>query len=87
MRSWSVIGTVLADDPRLTARDEKGKPLARQPLRVVVDTLGRLPATARLLKEPGETLLAVGPGIDPIAEWGPWKRYRYPTISCAGGAH
>ena len=58
------IGTVLADDPRLTARDEKGKPLARQPLRVVVDTLGRFPATARLLKEPGQTLLAIGPGID-----------------------
>ena len=58
------IGTVLADDPRLTARDEKGNPLARQPLRVVVDTLGRLPAMARLISEPGETLLAVGPGVD-----------------------
>ncbi len=58
------IGTVLADDPRLTARDEKGNPLARQPLRVVLDTLGRLPAMARLTEEPGEALLAVGPGID-----------------------
>ena len=58
------IGTVLADDPRLTTRDEKGNPLAHQPLRVVMDTLGRLPATARLLKEPGETLLAVGLGVD-----------------------
>ena len=64
------IGTVLADDPRLTARDEKGNPMARQPLRVVVDTLGRLPATARLLKEPGETLLAVGPGIDLLQNGG-----------------
>ena len=64
------IGTVLVDDPRLTARDEKGNPLARQPLRVVVDTLGRLPATARLLKEPGETLLAVGPGIDLLQNGG-----------------
>ena len=64
------IGTVLADDPRLTARDEKGNPLARQPLRVVVDTLGRLPATARLLKEPGQTLLAVGPGIDLLQNGG-----------------
>ena len=58
------VGTVLADDPRLTARDERGSPLERQPLRVVVDTLGRLPAKARLIKEPGETLLAVAPGID-----------------------
>ena len=64
------IGTVLVDDPRLTARDEKGNPMARQPLRVVVDTLGRLPATARLLKEPGETLLAVGPGIDLLQNGG-----------------
>ncbi len=58
------IGTALADDPRLTVRDERGNPLARQPLRVVVDTLGRLPATARLISEPGEALLAVGPGMD-----------------------
>ena len=58
------IGTVLADDPRLTARDEKGNPLPRQPLRVVVDTLGRLSAVARLISEPGEALLAVGPGVD-----------------------
>ena len=56
--------TVLADDPRLTARDEKGNPLPRQPLRVVVDTLGRLSAVARLISEPGEALLAVGPGVD-----------------------
>ena len=58
------IGTVLADDPRLTARDERGNPRERQPLRVVVDTLGRLPAKARLIDEPGETLLAVAPGMD-----------------------
>ena len=57
------IGTALADDPRLTARDERGNPLARQPLRVVVDSRGRLPSTARLLTEPGETLIAVGPNV------------------------
>ena len=58
------IGTVLADDPRLTARDEKGNPLDWQPLRVVVDSRGRLPGTSRLLSEPGETLVAVGSDVD-----------------------
>ncbi len=57
------IGTALADDPRLTARDERGNPLARQPLRVVVDSRGRLSDSARLLSEPGKTLIAVGPGV------------------------
>jgi diaminohydroxyphosphoribosylaminopyrimidine deaminase / 5-amino-6-(5-phosphoribosylamino)uracil reductase len=44
------VGTVLADDPRLTVRNlHTGAPLAiRQPLRVVVDTAGRTPADARV---------------------------------------
>lgn len=52
------IGTVLADDPALTVRDDSlyAGPL-RQPLRVVLDRRLRLPATARLLGEPGETLV------------------------------
>ncbi len=57
------IGTALADDPRLTARDERGNPLARQPLRVVVDSRSRLSDSARLLSEPGKTLIAVGPEV------------------------
>jgi diaminohydroxyphosphoribosylaminopyrimidine deaminase/5-amino-6-(5-phosphoribosylamino)uracil reductase len=40
------IGTVLADDPLLTARDIEG---ARQPLRVVFDRSARLPLGSRLL--------------------------------------
>jgi diaminohydroxyphosphoribosylaminopyrimidine deaminase / 5-amino-6-(5-phosphoribosylamino)uracil reductase len=39
-------GTVLADDPKLTARDVSSP---RQPLRVVVDSSGRVPAGAAVL--------------------------------------
>ena len=52
------INTVLADDPRLTARDERDGPRPRQPLRVIVDSRGRTPAGSRLTSEPGETLVA-----------------------------
>ena len=48
------IGTVLADDPALTVRMEGA---ARQPLRVVVDSQLRLSPQARLLNEPGNTLI------------------------------
>ena len=53
------VGTAVRDDPQLTARDEEDRPLERQPLRVVVDSRGRLPVTARLLHAPGSTLVAV----------------------------
>ncbi len=53
------VGTVLADDPALTVRDPRFGPAARQPLRVVVDSRGRTPPQARLLAEPGQTLIAV----------------------------
>jgi diaminohydroxyphosphoribosylaminopyrimidine deaminase/5-amino-6-(5-phosphoribosylamino)uracil reductase len=51
-------GTVSVDDPQLTARDEQGNPLPRQPLRVIADSRGRTPTTARLFREPGRTLVA-----------------------------
>ena len=54
------INTVLADDPRLTARDASGAALERQPLRVVVDSRGRIPREARMLGEPGSTLIVTG---------------------------
>ena len=51
------IGTALADDPLLTVRDVA---VARpQPMRVVVDSRGRLPETAAMLAQDGTTLLAV----------------------------
>jgi diaminohydroxyphosphoribosylaminopyrimidine deaminase/5-amino-6-(5-phosphoribosylamino)uracil reductase len=51
------INTVLADNPRLTARDQHGALRERQPLRVVLDTHARTPVEARILQEPGTTLI------------------------------
>ena len=53
------IGTVIADDPQLTARRPDGTPLPRQPLRVVVDSSGRLPRDSTLLKQAGGTLVTM----------------------------
>ena len=54
------IGTALADDPQLTARPQ-GYPaeLARQPRRVVFDTLARLPPSSQLVAAAGEVPLTV----------------------------
>ena len=54
------IGTALADDPQLTARDDTGGtlPTDLQPLRVVVDSDARTPPAARMLRQPGRTLIA-----------------------------
>ena len=51
------IGTILADDPFLTARYSAHDPNVRQPARIVVDSRFRLPPTAKLLSQPGRTLL------------------------------
>lgn len=52
------IGTALADDPLLTARDLPA-PAPRQPLRVVFDSAARLPLDSRLVGSVGEAPLAV----------------------------
>lgn len=57
-------GTALADDPLLTARD-CDPPAERQPLRVVLDRRGRLPAGAQLVRTASReapVLLARAPG-------------------------
>jgi diaminohydroxyphosphoribosylaminopyrimidine deaminase/5-amino-6-(5-phosphoribosylamino)uracil reductase len=60
------IGTVLADDPLLTARDIDG---ARQPLRVVFDRRARLPLDSQLLRtlDVAPVLAVVGPEADAAA--------------------
>lgn len=47
------VGTVLADDPSLTARPDPG----HQPLRVVIDSTGRTPSTAAVLDDSASTLM------------------------------
>ncbi|MCW2989121.1 MAG: ribD, partial [Solirubrobacterales bacterium] len=57
------IGTVLADDPLLTARH----PDARQPLRVVFDSRARLPLDSQLLTtlDQSPVLVVTSPDADP----------------------
>jgi diaminohydroxyphosphoribosylaminopyrimidine deaminase / 5-amino-6-(5-phosphoribosylamino)uracil reductase len=52
------IGTVIADDPQLTARLPNGSLAPRQPLRIVLDSRGRLPSSARVLEPVAPTLIA-----------------------------
>jgi len=61
------VNTVLVDDPRLTTRScgGKGGKAKVQPLRVIVDSKGRTPLTARVFSEPGKTLLASAKSVKP----------------------
>ncbi|MCI0695594.1 bifunctional diaminohydroxyphosphoribosylaminopyrimidine deaminase/5-amino-6-(5-phosphoribosylamino)uracil reductase RibD [candidate division KSB1 bacterium] len=63
------IGTVLADDPQLTVREEPGQ----QPRRIIVDTNLRLPLSAKLLNDEhvAKIIVAIGENCrerDKIAE-------------------
>jgi diaminohydroxyphosphoribosylaminopyrimidine deaminase / 5-amino-6-(5-phosphoribosylamino)uracil reductase len=53
-------GTQATDDPHLAVRHVQG----RQPLRVVVDSNARTPATARVLDDAAPTLIAVAEDAD-----------------------
>jgi diaminohydroxyphosphoribosylaminopyrimidine deaminase/5-amino-6-(5-phosphoribosylamino)uracil reductase len=66
------IGTALADDPRLTVREEgrreagQGETGVPDPARIVLDSGARLPLTARLLAPDGARRIAVvGSGAPP----------------------
>lgn len=63
------IETVLADDPELTARLGGDAGDILQPARVVLDSKGRLPATAKLAHRPGRTIALVGTGFGPRPDW------------------
>jgi diaminohydroxyphosphoribosylaminopyrimidine deaminase/5-amino-6-(5-phosphoribosylamino)uracil reductase len=54
------VGTVLADDPLLDVRPDPG----HQPLRVVVDSRGRTPLTARALSGARPAVVAVHQGVE-----------------------
>lgn len=51
-------GTVVIDDPQLTARPEGATGEVHQPVRVVLDARGRTPASARVLQPGAPTLIA-----------------------------
>src|SRR5919109_1374194 len=53
------IGTALADDPLLTARDVSHPPVHRQPRRIVFDSEARLPLDSQLVSGAGELPLTV----------------------------
>src|SRR5579871_1943594 len=50
--------TVLIDDPQMTARPGGSAEGVRQPLRVIVDSNGRIPEQAHILSAPGKVLTA-----------------------------
>jgi diaminohydroxyphosphoribosylaminopyrimidine deaminase/5-amino-6-(5-phosphoribosylamino)uracil reductase len=60
------VDTVIRDDPQLTARAGlAGGRVEKQPLRIVVDSRGRTPPTAKVFQVPGKTLVAMTKGADP----------------------
>jgi diaminohydroxyphosphoribosylaminopyrimidine deaminase/5-amino-6-(5-phosphoribosylamino)uracil reductase len=57
------VGTVLADDPHLTARTDAGALANRQPIRIIVDTAGRTPDDARVRDGAARTWVATAAEI------------------------
>lgn len=67
-------GTMIADDPALTARRPDGELYERQPMRVIVDSELKTPPTAQCFQLPGKTVVATatedGPRWQPYIEHG-----------------
>jgi len=58
------VNTVIADDPELTVREVPGP----QPLRIVLDSRGRIPPTAKVLEGVAPTLVATTAAMPPEVE-------------------
>ena len=52
------VNTIISDDSRLTARSGDGAALSNSPLRIVVDSQGRISRNSALFSEPGSVLIA-----------------------------
>ncbi len=60
------INTIIIDNPQLTQRvGKRGGFTEKQPLRVIVDSKGRIPLDARVFQMPGKTLVATTKSITP----------------------
>lgn len=53
------IGTVIADDPRLDVRRVPTRSGRGQPARIVIDPSGRLPGSAKMLRNDGAACMSV----------------------------
>lgn len=62
------VGTILADDPSLTARVPDAAVILRQPLRIILDSSARVPDSARTLRQDGEVIVFIGNAPDPDRE-------------------
>jgi diaminohydroxyphosphoribosylaminopyrimidine deaminase/5-amino-6-(5-phosphoribosylamino)uracil reductase len=70
-------GTQQADDPQLAVRDAEA---TRQPLRIIVDSNARTPASARVLDDPTPTLIAVADDADAAHLEGCGEVLRLPRV-------
>ena len=55
------VESVILDDPSLTVRLNEGD---RQPVRIIVDTRGRCPDDAEILRQPGKTIIACSENLE-----------------------
>ena len=76
-------GTQQADDPHLAARHVQA---GKQPLRVVVDSNARTPATARVLDDAAPTLIRSGSTPSSPSCWQPRMKSCRPTGSALATA-
>jgi diaminohydroxyphosphoribosylaminopyrimidine deaminase/5-amino-6-(5-phosphoribosylamino)uracil reductase len=62
------VNTVVADNPRLTAKGcgGRGGVGKKQPLRLIIDSKGKVPLNAHIFEPPGEVLLAVAGPFDSV---------------------